>query len=108
MSTAPNPSHCPALDLNHRRSCHPTALVPVFVPPVRPAARRATYTQGRALEVLAHAIEYLVDSRMYLVDEPATRADSEATQMLMLLSRQIFSECAEVVSAIHRLKLWIA
>ena len=45
---------------------------------------------------------------MFLVDEPTIPADTEATQILMLCSRQIFSECVEVVPASARLKLWIA
>jgi len=73
-----------------------------------PVTRRPTFEQGRALEILGHAIEYLVDSRLNLIDEPATRADSEATQLLMLRSRQVFTECTEVVPPIRRLKLWIA
>jgi hypothetical protein len=64
--------------------------------------------QGRALEILGHAVEYLVDSRMFLVDQPTTRADAEATQILTLLSREVFFECAEVVPPARRLGLWIA
>jgi hypothetical protein len=56
--------------------------------------RRATYEQGRALETLGHAIEYLVDSSMF---DPEINRDGEAVQILAYSSRQIFSECAEVV-----------
>lgn len=83
-------------------------LVPT--PPLRrrTVTRRPSVEQGRALETLGHAIEYLVDSRLYLVDQLATRADAEATQLLMQHSRQVFAECAEVVPVTRRLKRWIA
>jgi hypothetical protein len=70
--------------------------------------RRSNPQQGRALEILGHAVEYLVDSRMFQIDQPTTRADAEATQILMLLSREVFFECAAVVPPARRLKLWIA
>lgn len=70
--------------------------------------RRATYQQGRGLEILGHAVEYLVDSRMFLIDQPSTSADSEAVQLLMLLSRQLFAECAQVPQPTRRLRHWIA
>jgi len=69
--------------------------------------RRPTQVQGQALEKLGHAIEYLMDSRMVLVDEPATRADTEALEILMRLSRGVFSECAEIVPLRRRLKAWM-
>lgn len=100
MSTAATPSQYPALDSHN--------FAPNFDLPASPFARRASYTQGRGLEILGHAIEYLADSRMFMVNEPAARADAEATQILMLRSRQIFSECVEVVPPSARLKLWIA
>jgi hypothetical protein len=70
--------------------------------------RRATQQQGRGLEILGHAVEYLVDSRMFLIDQPSTRADAEAVQFLMLLSRQVFAECAQVPPPARRLRHWIA
>jgi hypothetical protein len=70
--------------------------------------RRATQLQGRGLEILGHAVEYLVDSRMFLIDEPSTPADAEAVQLLMLLSRQLFAECAHVPPPARRLRHWIA
>ncbi len=79
-----------------------------LVPIASPVRRRANREQGHALEVLGHAVEYLVDSRMFLVDQPATLADSEAVQLLMQLSREVFSECREVTSPMHRLRLWIS
>lgn len=69
--------------------------------------RRANRQQGRALEILGHAVEYLVDSRMFDSEEPTTPADAEALQILMLLSRQVFAECAEVIPLAHRLRIWI-
>ena len=70
--------------------------------------RRPNQFQGRALEKLGHAVEYLVDSRMVLIDEPSTRADAEALDILMRLSRWVFSECDEIVPIGHRLKVWMA
>lgn len=70
--------------------------------------RRPTPFQGRALEKLGHAMEYLVDSRMALIGEPATKADAEAVDILMRLSRCVFSECEEIVPIGRRLKAWLA
>ena len=70
--------------------------------------RRPTQTQGQALEKLGRAVEYLVDSRMALIHEPSTRSDSEALDILMRLSRCVFSECEEIVPVGQRLKAWMA
>jgi hypothetical protein len=70
--------------------------------------RRGSQMQGRALEILGHAVEYIVDSRMFMIDQPSTRADAEAVQLLMLLSRQVFAECAEVTPPARRLRHWIS
>jgi hypothetical protein len=67
--------------------------------------RRSTREQGRALEVLGHAVEYLVDSRLRLVTQ--THCDDLAVQMLMRLNREVFAECAEVVSLKRRLRGWL-
>ncbi|MEO8736608.1 MAG: hypothetical protein ABI380_08720 [Edaphobacter sp.] len=69
--------------------------------------RRPGPLQGRALEKLGHAIEYLIDSRLVLIDQPATRADTDALDILMRLSRCVFSECPEIVSVGIRLKKWM-
>ncbi len=58
--------------------------------------RRTSPVQGRALEILGHAIEYLVDSRLYETWE--TPADAAAVHLLMVCSREVFSECDVVVS----------
>jgi hypothetical protein len=108
MFAAAEPSQSHAIDPHHGSRFLPNLAIPTPASPARPVTRRPSFEQGRALEVLGHAIEYLVDSRMYPVHAPTTRADSEATQLLMLQSRQIFTECAEVVPAIRRLRLWIA
>ncbi|MDW5265050.1 MULTISPECIES: hypothetical protein [Acidobacteriaceae] len=68
--------------------------------------RRPTQVQGQALEKLGRAIEYLMDSRMALIDEPSTKADAEALEVLMRLSRCVFSECKEIVPVRRRLKAW--
>jgi hypothetical protein len=69
--------------------------------------RRPDPRQGRALEKLGHAIEYLVDSRMAWKDRQTTRADAEAVDILMGLSRCVFSECEEIVPVSQRFKAWM-
>lgn len=76
-------------------------------PAIRPTRRHATPEQGRALEILGHAVEYLVDSRLFLIDQPASSADHDATRLLMQSSRNLFSECAEVVPIADRIRLWM-
>lgn len=61
--------------------------------------RRPTMSQGRALETLGHAIEYLIDSRLYGCADGSSKADGEAEQIMMRLSREVFTECREVVPA---------
>lgn len=74
-----------------------------------PAIRRlADIEQGHALKILRLAVEYLVDSRMFFVDEPAIKADRDATNILMRLSREVFSECTETVPTRARLRQWMA
>jgi hypothetical protein len=63
--------------------------------------------QGQALEKLGRAIEYLYDSQVYQNAGDLTPDDIEAVQTLMRLSREIFTECREVVPARHGLKLWL-
>jgi len=54
--------------------------------------------QGWALEKLSHAVQYLADSRMFDFDARRVREGQEAVQILMRMSRAIFSECTEVVA----------
>ncbi len=68
--------------------------------------RRADRVQGRSLEILGHAIEYLVDTRMFVLEPEAAKAEREAVQILMRLSRTVFSECEEVVTLGDRLAAW--
>lgn len=75
--------------------------------PKRIIRRRANPRQGQALERLGHAVEYLVDSRMALIHEPSTKADAEALDILMRLSRLVFSECEEIVPVSQRFKSWL-
>jgi hypothetical protein len=70
--------------------------------------RRPSPYQGRALEKIGHAVEYLIDSRAALICEPVTKADTEAVEILMRLSRIVFSECEEIVPVTQRLKAWMA
>lgn len=70
--------------------------------------RRGTMAQGRALETLGHAVEYLVDTRMFHIEAFNAVDEREAVQILMRASRQVFSECPEVVSLRKRLKRWVA
>ncbi len=69
--------------------------------------RRGSREQGRALEAIGHAVEYLVDSRLFQVGDHNRRAEQEAVQILMRLSRAVFAECPEVVSLRKRLKRWL-
>lgn len=55
--------------------------------------RQGNVEQGKALEVLGHAVEYLVDSQMFRSGAIDTQDDSEATSILMRLSREVFNEC---------------
>ena len=80
---------------------HPSAAAPTTL------RRRANPTQGRALEILGHAIEYLVDSRMFLLENAHSAPDHLAAGILMQASRNVFSECAEILPIRQRLKHWI-
>ena len=78
----------------------------------RPSAtirRRPTFEQGRALEVLSRAIEYLVDSSMLEGAQPETQLTGsklDAIRILMLLNREVFSECEAIVPLGRRLRQW--
>ncbi len=100
--TAPLRSH-PA------RENHVVPMAPVSSRPQPPVAvrRRGSREQGRALEMLGHAVEYLVDSRLFRRADDDLRADEEAVQILMRLSRVVFAECPEVVSLRRQIGRWI-
>jgi hypothetical protein len=70
--------------------------------------RRGTVAQGRALETLGHAVEYLIDTRMFHIEAFNATDEREAVQLLMRMSREVFSECPEVVTLRKRLKRWVA
>jgi hypothetical protein len=119
MSTAPSPGQYPVFNPNPASISNPIGQ-PQFPTSPRPdglnlasaatglgVRRRASVQQGRALEILGHSVEYLVDSRMFMIDQPSTRADAEAVQILMRLSREVFSDCTEVAPPARRLRLWI-
>jgi hypothetical protein len=76
-------------------------------PSRHPLRRRPTKTQGQALEKLGRAIEYLYDSQVYQNCGDLTSGDVEAVQILMRLSREVYTECREVVPVRHGLKLWL-
>jgi hypothetical protein len=68
--------------------------------------RQPNKLQGLALEKLGHAIEYLVDSRFHGGAEVPSRSDTEAGEILMRLSRDVFAECRPVSpspSILHKL-----
>ena len=75
---------------------------------VVPVRRRGNAEQGRALEMLGHAVEYLADSRLFLLEEVNQRDEDEAMQILMRMSRAVFSECPEVVPMGARIGLWMS
>lgn len=86
----------------------PYAGISSAVAPKPVVRRRCNEYQGRALEKLGHAVEYLVDSRMAMIGEPATKCDADALDILMRLSRCVFSECTEIVPVGQRFKRWMA
>lgn len=53
------------------------------------------FAQGWALEKLGHAVEHLVDSRLFDLNAQRVRDEQEAVQILMRMSRAIFSECTK-------------
>ncbi len=73
--------------------------------------RQPTREQGKALLSLGHAIEYLVDSRMYRDEQGISgaeaRSDTEASQILMRLNREVFAECREIVPFRRVLQRWL-
>jgi hypothetical protein len=73
--------------------------------------RQPTKEQGKALLSLGHAIEYLVDSRMHRNEErlsgAETRSETEASQILMRLNREVFAECREIVPIRRILQRWL-
>ena len=79
----------------------------IVSPASEPVYRRGSPEQGRALEMLGHAVEYLVDSRLFQTGDHVQRDEQEAVQILMRLSRAVFSECPEVVSLRKRLRRWL-
>ena len=83
------------------------SVTPNFAQPAPAPRRRASPSQGRALEALGHAVEYLVDSRLFTLDESAAASDAAAAQLLMRASRAVFAECPEVISLQRRLRLWL-
>jgi hypothetical protein len=79
----------------------------VLAAPETVVRRRPNLPQGRALETIGHAIEYLVDSRMFMSGEATSKADVEATRILMQASRTVFAECAEIVPLQRQLTQWM-
>jgi|GEM_PF-2677994 len=69
--------------------------------------RRGSMAQGHALETLGHAVEYLVDSRMFMEDAGDPTSQREAVQILMRMSRTVFSECPEVQPGRRRMVRWL-
>jgi hypothetical protein len=78
------------------------------LPGLTPVRRRANPTQGQALVTLGHAVEYLIDSRLWQPGEFDQQNEQEAIQILMRMSRAVFSECPEVVSMRRRFQEWVA
>jgi hypothetical protein len=73
--------------------------------------RQPTKEQGKALLSLGHAIEYLVDSRMHRNEEGLSgseaKSETEASQILMRLNREVFAECREIVPIRRILQRWL-
>jgi hypothetical protein len=86
----------------------PDKLESCAVESLQPIKRRGSLEQGRALETLGHAVEYLVDSRLFHAGCHNQTDEQEAIQILMRMSRAVFSECPEVVTLGRRLGRWVS
>ena len=76
---------------------------------VFPASERfeaKTGAHGRALETLGHAVAYLVDARLFDLSDHNVRDEQEAVQIMMRMSRAVFTEYPEVVSMRKRMGRW--
>lgn len=73
----------------------------------KPVRRRGSLEQGFALEALGHAVEFLVDSRLFCQTDADAKSDQEAIQILMRLSREVFSECPAVIPVRTRVEHWL-
>jgi hypothetical protein len=106
MSTTPFPgTYHPAIENQNAQSLN---TLPTVTPaPDLTIHRRTSTHHGRTLLTLGHAAEYLVHSRMFLSAEPASQADTEAVHILMQLSRMVFNEYAQQVTANHPLEKWM-
>jgi hypothetical protein len=104
MSTAIAPLPVATLEPFHEKvtpiypRTHQEASLAAVARPERRVRRRGDMHQGRALETLGHAVEYLMDSRLFLVERATPKAEQDALQILMRMSRAVFLECPEVVS----------
>jgi hypothetical protein len=105
MSTTPFPgTYQPAENQNAQAF----DVLPVAAPaPSLTIHRRTSTHHGTTLLTLGHAAEYLVQSRMFLSAEPASQSDTEAVHILMQLSRMVFQEYAQQVTANHPLENWM-
>ena len=106
MSTTPFPgTYQQAIE---NQNAEALSTLPVPEPSVDLTVHRRTATHhGRTLLTLGHAAEYLVHSRMFLSAEPASQADTEAVHILMQLSRMVFNEYAQQVTANNPLETWM-
>jgi hypothetical protein len=73
----------------------------------RTARRLGRLEQAQALEMLSHAVEYLVDSRLFGMNTQPVKDNQEAVQILMRLSRVVFSELPEVAPAGGNVGRWL-
>ena len=69
--------------------------------------RQTKTHHGRALRALGHAAEYLVDSRQFLIKPWDSRAERDAVQILMRLSREVFEEYAILTSPQYPVTDWV-
>jgi hypothetical protein len=101
MSTAPFPG-------TYQQDAQTLSTIPVPTPAVDLTIHRRTVSHhGKTLLMLGHAAEYLVQSRMFLSAEPASQSDTEAVHILMQLSRMVFNEYAQQVTANNPLETWM-
>ena len=101
MSTTPFPG-------SYQQNAQTLGTLPAPSPALDLTINRRTVSHhGKTLLMLGHAAEYLAQSRMFLSAEPVSQADTEAVHILMQLSRMVFNEFAQQVTANSPLETWM-
>jgi transcriptional regulator of met regulon len=102
-----------AISMDHNVIQFATVRVPLRMTQATSDKRKRTVRrlgrleQAHALEMLSHAVEHLVDSRLFGTDAQTVKDNQEAVQILMRLSRVVFSECPEIPPAGRSVGRWL-